>query len=334
MHRFSGALALICLRGARRDGLRRRRRQRATPAAAPDVTDTSGKRGGHLDVLSIDDITSLDPGYWYYAYDYQALHHPTQRSLYGWKPNDTKPSPDLAAALPTTSADGKTVTIKIKPNIKYSPPLQDRAVKSADVKYALERSFLPSVQNQYSAVYYSEIDGVERPTRPARPTRSPASRRPTTRRSCMKLTQARRRDLQRPVAVAAGHACRCPRTTPQKYDKAEISTYGKHQVFTGPYMIKNDGKGNITGYKAGRRIDLVRNPSWEPRVRLPPGVPRHDLVPRRQRHRRRQPPDPQRQGARQRRLRGAAGQRPALGAGDAQATRSRSSPARASASSR
>ena len=50
------------------------------------TTPTSGaKKGGHLDVLSASDVDSLDPGYWYYQYDYMALWQPTQRSLYAWK---------------------------------------------------------------------------------------------------------------------------------------------------------------------------------------------------------------------------------------------------------
>ena len=36
-----------------------------------------------------------------------------------------------------------------------------------------------------------------------------------------------------------------------------------HQVFTGPYMVKNDASGKLVGYKPGREIDLVRNPSWD-----------------------------------------------------------------------
>ncbi len=69
--------------------------------------------------------------------------------------------------------------------------------------------------------------------------------------------------------ISNGQSLSLPATVPvpkdyaQKYDKGDLSTYGKHQVFTGPYMVKNDGKGNLTGYKAGRRIDLVRNPSWD-----------------------------------------------------------------------
>ena len=259
MHRFTGAMALIvCVAlvatGCGDDN-------KSDSGGAPDVTDTSGTRGGHMDVLSIDDVTSLDPGYWYYAYDYQAIHHPTQRSLYGWKPTDTQPSPDLAAALPTTSADGKTVTVKIKPNIRYSPPLEDRAATSADVKYAIERSFLASVQNQYSAVYYGEIEGAAS-FKSGKADEISGLETPDDTTLVIKL--------RKPVGVISnGQSLSLPATVPvpkdyaQKYDDAKLSTYGKHQVFTGPYMIKNDGKGNITGHKAGRRLDLVRNPSWD-----------------------------------------------------------------------
>jgi peptide/nickel transport system substrate-binding protein len=260
MHRFRGALALIFCAALVASGCGGGS-EKGNSDGATDFTDTTGKRGGHLDVLSIDDVTSLDPGYWYYAYDYQALHHPTQRSLYGWKPNDTQPSPDLAAALPATSADGKTVTIKIKPNIKYSAPLQDRAVTSADVKYAIERSFLPAVQNGYSAVYYSDIVG-SKAYKSGKADEVSGIETPDDTTLVLKLSK--------PVGVISnGQSLSLPATVPvpkdyaQKYDKGDLSTYGKHQVFIGPYMVKNDGKGNLTGYKAGRRIDLVRNPSWD-----------------------------------------------------------------------
>src|SRR5262245_6554959 len=90
--------------------------------AAPNTG--AAKKGGSLTVMSIADIDNLDPGYWYYQYDYMALGLPAQRTLYSWKPNDNTPTPDLATGFPQASDDGKTLTIKIKPNIKYSPPLQ------------------------------------------------------------------------------------------------------------------------------------------------------------------------------------------------------------------
>ena len=54
-----------------------------------------------------------------------------------------------------------------------------------------------------------------------------------------------------------------PKDYAQKYDKGKQSTYGQHQVFTGPYMIENDGKGKITGYQPAKKLTLVRNPSWD-----------------------------------------------------------------------
>ena len=261
MHRFSCALALMLCAALVATGCGGNGKK-GSGGDAPDVTDTTGKRGGHLDVLSIDDVTSLDPGYWYYQYDYQAIQHPTQRALYGWPPNETEPQPDLATAPPQTTAGGKTVTIKIKPNIKYSAPLQDRTVKSADVKYAIERSFLASVQNQYSAVYYNQIAGASS-YKSGKATEITGIETPDDTTLVLKLKQ--------PVGVISnGQSLSLPATVPvpkdyaQKYDKGDVSTYGKHQVFTGPYMIRNDGKGNVTGYKAGRRLDLVRNPSWDP----------------------------------------------------------------------
>src|SRR6266545_4077683 len=75
-------------------------------------------------------VDSLDPGYWYYQTDYENLGA-TQRWLYNWKPDDKKPRPDLATALPKSSNGGKTLTITIQSGIKYSAPLQNRTVKAA-----------------------------------------------------------------------------------------------------------------------------------------------------------------------------------------------------------
>src|SRR5918912_416628 len=120
------------------------------------------KKGGTLKVLdTAGGVDSLDPGYWYYQSDYQELGNTTQRWLYGWKPDESKPTPDLATGMPKVTDGGKTITVTIKSGIKYSPPLQNRTVKTADVKYAMERCFLPQVGNGYASVYYAEIEGVK-----------------------------------------------------------------------------------------------------------------------------------------------------------------------------
>jgi hypothetical protein len=66
--------------------------------------NSSAKNGGTVTILdSQGGVDSLDPGYWYYQTDYEELGQTTQRQLYGWKPDDTAPSPDLATSLPQVS---------------------------------------------------------------------------------------------------------------------------------------------------------------------------------------------------------------------------------------
>jgi peptide/nickel transport system substrate-binding protein len=53
-----------------------------------------------------------------------------------------------------------------------------------------------------------------------------------------------------------------PEEYAKKFDAKNPSTYNTHVVATGPYMVKNDAKGNTVGYQPGKSIDLVRNPNW------------------------------------------------------------------------
>src|SRR4029079_281256 len=72
-----------------------------------------------------------------------------------------QPVPDLASGPPEISEDGKTVTVKIRPNIKYSPPEETRVVKSADVKYALQSAFTPQVPGPYVGAYLGDLHGLK-----------------------------------------------------------------------------------------------------------------------------------------------------------------------------
>jgi peptide/nickel transport system substrate-binding protein len=206
-------------------------------------------------------VDSLDPGYWYYQTDYEELGNTTQRWLYGWKPDQTTPTPDIATAMPKVSNGGKTITVKIKSGIKYSAPLQSRTVKSADIKYAMERCFLPQVGNGYANSYYADIEGVAA-FKSGKAKEITGIQTPDDTTLVIKTTK--------PVGVlTSGGALGMPCTIPvpkdyaEKYDKGKTSTYGEHQVFTGPYMVENDGKGKITGYEPGKKLTLVRNPSWD-----------------------------------------------------------------------
>lgn len=231
-------------------------------------SNTEGKRGGNITVLDAEGVDSLDPGYWYYQADYMELGQTTQRMLYGWEPDKEEPSPDLAEGMPKTSGGGKTVTIKIKQGIKYSPPLQSQTVKAADFKYAIERAFLPKVGNGYVGVYLADIAGVKE---------FQAGKAKEISGITTPDDQTLVFRLKKPVGVISnGQALALPASVPvpkeyaAKYDEGKASKYGQYQVFTGPYMIKNDGKGKVTGYSPGKKLELVRNPSWDAKTDFRP----------------------------------------------------------------
>ena len=70
-----------------------------------------GKQGGELTVLSAGDVDYMDPGQMYYTFGYM-IGYSVNRALYSFKPdNAEKPVPDIAAADPQISSDGKTITV-------------------------------------------------------------------------------------------------------------------------------------------------------------------------------------------------------------------------------
>src|SRR3954471_21263771 len=91
-----------------------------------------GKQGGDATFLAAGDVDYLDPGQTYYTFGYM-VQYAVNRPLYSFNPSSaTDPIPDLADGEPEISSDQKTITVHLKPNVKYAPPV-DRAVTSKDV---------------------------------------------------------------------------------------------------------------------------------------------------------------------------------------------------------
>jgi peptide/nickel transport system substrate-binding protein len=229
------------------------------PTAAPD----DAKKGGTLEVIAASDVDYLDPGAAYYQFTYM-VSSASQRALMSWQPDDVEqPTPDLADGEPTVSSDNKTVTYKIKPGIKYSPPLGggegvSRDVTSADVKYAIERSLLPGVSNAYAGIYFKAIDGFSEAEAAVgkNPTTVPdisGIQTPDDQTIVFKLDQPQALRVQGALSLPV--SAPVPEEYAKQYDSENPSGYGEHQLATGPYYVTN--------YQPGKNITMERNPNWD-----------------------------------------------------------------------
>src|SRR5215217_2238211 len=152
------------------------------------------------------------------------------------------PVPDLAEGDPQISKDNKTITVKLRSGVKFSPPV-DREVTSKDVKYAFERAFTQNVPSGYATSYFGDIKGA--PKAPGKFQAIPGIKTPDDQTLVIELTK--------PTAVTVAAALVMPITIPvpreyaEKYDKKNPSTYDQYTVFTGPYMVRNDESGKVVG---------------------------------------------------------------------------------------
>jgi peptide/nickel transport system substrate-binding protein len=227
------------------------------PATAPPA---QAKTGGKLTVLWTGDVDHIDCGQTYYQMG-NFICNATQKQLYAYKPDDAATLvPDLADGPPDVSADGKTVTVKIKSGVKYSPPYQDHTVTSKDVKYAIERGFYGTVGAGFTQSYYGDLEGAKVGSSPGSHIAGITT--PDDNTTVLKFKRAVG-GVMAAGALAYGATAPVPEAYAAKYDKKNPSTYGEHQLATGPYMVANDAQGNATGYEPGKRIHLVRNPSWD-----------------------------------------------------------------------
>jgi peptide/nickel transport system substrate-binding protein len=235
-----------------------------TVTGAATVTDAFGqaptavRMGGGVTAFSIGDPDTLDPGATYSTNGIW-IAAATQRALLRYAPDDPlRAVPDLAASMPVVSDDRRTVTVSLRSAVRFSPPV-NRAVTSADVKYAIERGFFRSVATPYAATYFGALEGARAGARPG--TEISGLQTPDDRTLVMRFT--------RPAGAIAAAALSLPLSAPVPpelagpLDARRRSGYATRQVATGPYMIASDASGALTGYRPNRSIRLVRNPSWD-----------------------------------------------------------------------
>jgi peptide/nickel transport system substrate-binding protein len=276
-HRWSKALALTLIAGALAVVLGACASATTGSSATTSIPLKAGespngqqlygkKRGGVLTVYDHEDFEHFDPGEAYANEDY-TITSATQRTLYSYLPNSaTKLEPDVAAAPAAVSAGGETVTVRIKPHIFFSPPV-NREVNSGDVAYAIERGANPNVANAYFQPYFGDIVGAGK----ADGGPIPGIETPSKYTIVFHLTK--------PTAVLLVGALSLPLSAPvppefaQPLDAHKPTTYGtEYLVATGPYMLKSDSSGKFLGigYQPGKSATLVRNPNWNPRTDFRP----------------------------------------------------------------
>jgi len=212
-------------------------------AACGGSRDTStpskpAQKGGTLRVLYQGDVDSIDPGRTYYSAGY-IITNATQRTLTSYRPAaPNRAAPDLASSPPVVSPDGRTVTVKIRPGVRFSPPV-NREVTSRDVKYAIERGFFKTVANAYVSSYFGALAGAKQGVPPGTHIRGIET--PDASTVVFRLT--------RPTGSALAGALALPLSAPvppeyaARFDAHNPTDYGTHQVATGPYMIANDASG-------------------------------------------------------------------------------------------
>jgi peptide/nickel transport system substrate-binding protein len=214
------------------------------------VPDPSAKKGGVLKATSTEGFKDLDPGRAYFQGDY-VVTSIVHRQLYTYDPADSsKVLPDIASSQPEISPDGKTVTVKIRPNVMFGPPV-DRAVTSDDVKYAFERGMAESVVSGYEKSYLGDVIGMDK----ANGGDIPGIETPDRTTIVFKLDQPSGATLAKSLVLPLSSPV--PRSYAEAKDKKSPNPFNQDptlQAATGPYMVKS--------YEAGRELKLVRNPAW------------------------------------------------------------------------
>src|SRR5437867_8877036 len=130
-----------------------------TPAApGPSATAASGpKKGGTLILARQGEVTNLDP-HKVPAFTSARVFELVYSYLMRLDEN-LGVQPDLAASMPTTSADGKTVTVKIRSGVKFH---NGDPLTSADVKYTFDR-ILDTKTAAVARSFFTDVDTIAAP---------------------------------------------------------------------------------------------------------------------------------------------------------------------------
>lgn len=130
-----------------------------TTSAGPSPTGAGNqpKKGGTLILARAGEVTNLDP-HKVPAFTSARVFELVYSYLMRLDEN-LGVQPDLAESIPTTSADGKTVTVKIRAGVKFH---NGDPLTSADVKYTFDRIIDPKTA-AVARSFFSDVDTITAP---------------------------------------------------------------------------------------------------------------------------------------------------------------------------
>ncbi len=129
---------------------------------ATPTTTTEAKRGGVARFNLKSDTDYTDPALAYYQVSWQQ-EYATCAKLLNYPdapaPRGSQLQPEVAASMPTVSADGKTYTFTIRDGFKFSPP-SNEAVTAETFKFVINRNLSPDMQSP-AAPFMEDIVGAQ-----------------------------------------------------------------------------------------------------------------------------------------------------------------------------
>jgi serine/threonine protein kinase/ABC-type transport system substrate-binding protein len=125
------------------------------PPPLPTIT------GQDLRISSPQVSTDADPSTGTYPADAQMFYE-TCANLLRYPdsagPDGARLVPEIAAAMPTLSRDGRTYTFRIRNGFRFSPP-SNQAVRAETFRHTIERALSPELKNPPGARFASDIVG-------------------------------------------------------------------------------------------------------------------------------------------------------------------------------
>jgi peptide/nickel transport system substrate-binding protein len=219
-------------------------------AASTSTVNPSSHKGGTIIFDHSSTPDSTDPGNTYYAHmwDFSRLYA-TPLMTYKTCPGTCGQQlvPGLATAPGTASSDGLTWTYHIKSGMKFS---DGTPITSADVKYAIERTFAKDVLVNGPSYWQVLLAGnAAKYKGPYKDKTGNLTAIDTPNATTIVF------HLGKPFGDL-NYVAAIPQTAPVPKSKDKGANYQLDPVSSGPYMFQS--------YQLNKQFTLVRNPNWNP----------------------------------------------------------------------